>query len=226
MALRKSTGNMYEWITHTWNPIKGKCPHNCSYCYVKRWGEQKPPRLDEKEFKVNLGSGNTIFVCSGIDMFANGISSAWIIDTLKHCQRYKNTYLFQSKNPERFKYFASHFPIDNNFHLCVTLESNRQYKEMVNSPLIKNRVYEMSEIQDVIAKMITIEPIMDFDIIEFVQMIDDIKPQKINIGADSGNNNLSEPTSDKLQAFITILQGKGYKVNLKKNIKRLFLTSK
>lgn len=31
MPLNKSTGNMYKFITHTWNTIKGECPHGCSY---------------------------------------------------------------------------------------------------------------------------------------------------------------------------------------------------
>jgi DNA repair photolyase len=36
MPLNKSTGNLYEFVTHSWNPIQGKCPHDCSYCYVER----------------------------------------------------------------------------------------------------------------------------------------------------------------------------------------------
>jgi hypothetical protein len=37
MPLKKATGNMYSWITHTWNAIRGKCGFNCSYCFVGRW---------------------------------------------------------------------------------------------------------------------------------------------------------------------------------------------
>ena len=46
--LRESKGNMYDFITHTWNPIKGKCLHNCSYCYMKRFGEQNLLTIDRK----------------------------------------------------------------------------------------------------------------------------------------------------------------------------------
>ena len=42
MRLRNSKGNMYEWVTHTWNTVKGECYHNCSYCYMKRWGKLNP----------------------------------------------------------------------------------------------------------------------------------------------------------------------------------------
>ena len=33
MALTKSRGNMYPFVTHTWNAIKGICFHDCPYCY-------------------------------------------------------------------------------------------------------------------------------------------------------------------------------------------------
>ena len=32
MSLNKSKGNMYPWLTHTWNPLAGECPHKCTYC--------------------------------------------------------------------------------------------------------------------------------------------------------------------------------------------------
>lgn len=41
MVLNEQKGNMYNFITHTWNPIKGKCWHDCSYCYMKKF-KQKP----------------------------------------------------------------------------------------------------------------------------------------------------------------------------------------
>lgn len=46
--LNKSKGNMYPWVTYTWNPIKGKCPHECRYCYMKGY-PQPELHLDEKE---------------------------------------------------------------------------------------------------------------------------------------------------------------------------------
>ena len=62
MPLNKSTGNMYEFITLTWNTIKGECPHGCSYCYMKRWGKQPPLHFDEKELKTKLGLETNVTV--------------------------------------------------------------------------------------------------------------------------------------------------------------------
>lgn len=59
MHLRESAGNMYGFVTHTWNPIKGLCPHGCEYCYMHQWGEMKPPRLDEKDCRTKLVNKKT-----------------------------------------------------------------------------------------------------------------------------------------------------------------------
>ena len=75
MGLTKSKGNMYPWVTHTWNPIKG-CGYACPYCYVKsmkeRYGYDNTVRLDEKELSTNLGKDRTIFVGSMGDMWGRG----------------------------------------------------------------------------------------------------------------------------------------------------------
>ena len=80
MGLRwvKDKSNMYQFIDATWNPIKGRCWHDCSYCYMKKWGDLPDIHLDEKELKTDLGSDNFIFVCSGCDMFAEVVSYDWI----------------------------------------------------------------------------------------------------------------------------------------------------
>jgi hypothetical protein len=28
---KKGSRTVYPWVTHTWNTIKGKCPHGCSF---------------------------------------------------------------------------------------------------------------------------------------------------------------------------------------------------
>ena len=62
MRLNESKGNMYEWITHTGNTIKGKCPHGCNHCYMEKWGKQSELHLDEKELSTPTPEGNFIFV--------------------------------------------------------------------------------------------------------------------------------------------------------------------
>jgi hypothetical protein len=180
---------------------------------MKRWGELKDTRFDEKELKTDLGKDNFIFVGSSCDMFADDIKGEWIEKTIEHCKNYPfNNYLFQSKNPARF--YGKWFPENTTF--CTTIESNIIYPQMGNTP----EPLERSGLIGPFQGMITIEPIMDFDLIPFVKMLKKARPIQINIGADSGNNNLPEPSKEKvlkliseLSEFTTVFQ--------KDNLKRL-----
>jgi protein gp37 len=215
MGLNKQKGNMYGFVTHTWNTVKGKCQHDCSYCYMKRWGELNPVRFDSKELNTDLGSGNFVFVGSSCDMFANDIPDEWIVDTMAHCFTHDNSYLFQTKNPKRFH----NLPLTEKTILCVTIESDSDVDEN-NAPKINERVYEFSRIVHD-KKMITIEPIMDFEIAYLCDIVDGINPFQVNIGADSGHNKLNEPSKEKVLSFIKCLEDSNINVFKKDNLKRL-----
>lgn len=220
MVITKSKGNMYDFVTHTWNPIKGKCYHDCSYCYMKRWGEQKPVRLDEKELKTNLGPGNFIFVGSSCDMFAENIPDEWILSTLRKCYDHPtNQYLFQTKNPERILNF-NHFVFRQSV-ICTTIESDIWYPDiMKNSPSPHSRAAAMNKISKAVSTYVTIEPILDFNMEEMLELIKRCNPVQVNIGADSGKNNLPEPSPDKIKQLICRLE-LFTKVKLKSNLRRL-----
>ena len=215
MPLNKQKGNMYPWVTHTWNIIKGKCPHDCSYCYMKRF-PQKDMRIDTKEFTVDLGVHNFIFVGSSCDMWAETVPAMWIEDTLAYCEQFNNRYLFQSKNPRRFLDYLHQMlnPV-----LGTTIETNRWYEGIMGKAI--SPVLRASYMRDICGdKMVSIEPIMDFDLAEMLDYIKAIKPKFVSIGADSGNNHLPEPSPDKLKALIKELQDITT-VKIKDNLSRL-----
>lgn len=213
MGLNISKGNMYKFVTHTWNTVKGECFHDCRYCYMKRWGKLNPVRFDEKELKTNLGRGNFIFVGSSCDMWANNIPDEWIFKTLTHCNKFDNEYLFQTKNPRNIRRIL--IPKSS---VCVTLESNRFYPDIMrNSPRPFDRMEEIKLIRHPL--YITIEPILDFDLIPFVEMIKECNPLQINIGADSGRHELPEPPKEKVFELISELK-KITKIHTKSNLER------
>lgn len=218
MALNKSKGNMYPFVTHTWNIIKGKCPHDCEYCFMKRFGEQRPVRFDLSELKTDLGEGNFIFVGSSCDMWADSIPKEWILDTVAHCRKYKNKYLFQSKNPQRMRDFEDYIPIDS--ILGTTIETNRAYTQRGNSPLVEDRAEHINALSHEFKTMVTIEPIMDFDPKVLPGLIWYCNPEWVNIGADSKNCHLSEPSSDKTLKLVEELKG-FTEVKIKSNLQRL-----
>ena len=220
MGLNKSKGNMYEFVTHTWNVIKGACYHDCTYCYMKQWGKLNPVRFDQKELKTDLGSGKFIFVGSSCDMFAEDIPDEWIQKVLDYCSQFNNKYLFQTKNTERFIQFRKQFP--KNTVLCTTIETNRWVPAIMNqSPFPHVRSMNFSMLKE-FDNYVTIEPIMDFDLNDMLTLIKICNPKQVNIGADSGNNNLPEPSKEKLLALIDGLK-EFTVIDKKNNLKRLLI---
>ena len=219
MALKKSSGNMYEFVTHLWTPIRGKCSHDCSYCYMKRWGNQPPLHLDEKEMRTDLGIGNFIFVCHTCDMFAEDVHIEWIERVLRRLRlKTQNKYLLQSKNPKRFTGFLGLYPVDVLFG--TTIETNRDIVQ-TKAPPVKERAQELYHLKTLgYHTMVTIEPIFDFDLDELVWLIMLAKPDWVNLGADSKGHNLPEPPVEKVRELIRVLK-KNTAVKIKGNLKRL-----
>jgi len=225
--LNKQNGNMYPWVTHTWNPVKGKCLHDCKYCYMKRF-PLNPVRLDEKELDTNLGSGNTIFVGSSCDMWNKNIPKEWLIKILGHCENYlDNSYLFQSKNPFRFnEVLPSDLSVNwsKRVILGTTIETNRDLTygweyHISNAPKPVERLDALRCI-GAYHKMVSIEPIMDFDLRIMINWIKELNPDFVSIGADSKGHNLSEPSKVKTLDLIIALK-RLTDVKIKSNLNRI-----
>jgi DNA repair photolyase len=185
MGLNISKGNIYGFIDRTWNPIKGKCFHDCSYCYMKAINKnQREADVNKNELKTDLTKDRYVFVGSSTDLFAENISSDWIKRCLNKCYDTNNNlfeevnkYFFQSKNPKRFLEFIDH-PVFENSVICTTIETNKWLPEhMRNSPKIEDRVSAMEKIANLgFETHVTIEPIMDFDLDELLPLIKRCKP--------------------------------------------------
>jgi len=230
MVLNKPSGNMYPWA-YTWNPLGGRCPHECRYCYVERLRRRgvkkyaQEPFLDEKAFKDNLvvPKGFLVFVESCGDLFADEIPATWIWRVLNYIGKFpETTFLLQSKNPKRF----FEFNIPQNCILGTTLETNRDLSNFTKAPNPKERFqifFELNCQRDMEGNkiyhlMVSVEPVMDFDLDELLFWIQEIEPEFVSIGADSGKNNLPEPTVEKIQEFIECL--KFTEIKVKKNLRR------
>ena len=223
---------MYDFITHTWNPIKGACPHACAYCYMnkiyKRFNRTPAPlHLDEKELRSDLGNNNFIFVGSSVDLFADEVPDEWINKIFDKIIDHRdnggkgNKYLFQSKNPKRFRdreiCFAGN---PDDFIIATTFETNRFYPVMGKVNNTVHRLLKFYTTTIKVSRMITCEPIMDFDLALMCALIKMVNPIQVNIGADTGNNHLPEPPKEKVLELIAELE-KFTKVVKKKNLRRL-----
>lgn len=215
--------DMYEEMTEkNINPLCGGCSHKCSYCYVEtlkqRFPNMKkkysgPPRIDKKVLSKNI-SGGTRFLCSCTDLFANDVRYMDITRILLWASQMQVTWWIQTKNPNHQAFRGIMGLLESNFKTGITLETNWPTEVVSNAPNPIDRLV-------VGVDYITIEPIMMFDLEKFIWMIEKIDPHWINIGADSGNNGLPEPSEDDILQLIKELRVLGYDVRLKPNLERL-----
>lgn len=208
MSLNKQRGNLYDFVSHSWNPIKG-CAYNCEYCYLKSMPNFNwQPRLDEKCMNDSLGKGKTIFVGSAADMFGNFMHDEWIRKVLKKCRdNAENKYLFQTKNPGRYMDFLDEFPVFT--ILATTIETNRLTDLISKAPIPSSRAIGMALIPHRLFRkiMITIEPALEWDTDVMYQWIELLKPSFVNIGIDSKRHHMRWPQMLEIIDLIKRLRG-------------------
>lgn len=231
MSLKKSTGNMYPWVTHTHSHLIGACSHACGYCYVqamaKRFHNMRANysgevRLVLDELHVHYGNGKTIFIEHLNDLFADGVPTEYIAQILKHCNSYPdNHYVFQTKNPKRMLALALVEALPPHSILGTTIETNHWYPVMGKAPPTLARAAYMSRLPARFQRFVTIEPILDFDLEPMVRLLTDLNPNFVNIGADSKGHGLIEPKRTEVLALISELQSAGIEVRQKSNLDRL-----
>lgn len=246
MPIRKAAGNTYPDVDWLWSPLVCGCEHQCAYCYAmincKRrkiewdlfphWASENYKMiLSDKVWKgfPKLPSGR-IFVCDTTDLFANNVPPVWIEIILNHCwEQWCNnsnlSYVLQTKNLARlneFNYIFERFP-NGVLRFGITLETNRDTSAISKAPLPHQRAIDFAKFtkETQYESFVTVEPIMDFDLIQFIEMIEQIKPNLVWIGADSRNCRLPEPDQDKLISFFYDVREIVGDVRLKKNLNRL-----
>ena len=210
--------HMYE-KAKTWNPFKG-CRFDCVYCrpsFQQQAKRQKRRCQDcyrytphyHEERLAKIPSADIVFVCGNADIsFCKRSFVRRIIDSIReHNIRCRHkTYFFQSKKPACLEPFLAEFPY--NVILLTTLETNRDagYGTISKAPPPSER-YRQFKGLDYPRKVVTIEPVLDFDLPVFVRWICDLHPEYVWLGLNSRPKavELHEPSPEKLQQFAAML---------------------
>jgi protein gp37 len=202
---------MFDVITDTWNPVVG-CLHHCTYCWARRLAETKlknieryrdgfKPKLVEKELNRKFHKKYVFAVDMG-DLFGDWVPSEWILKVIEAIKNSPSSYfLFLTKNPKRYMEFLNVYP--ENVVLGATIETNRNYP-VSKVPSTTERYNFMKELSFK-NKIVSIEPIMDFDLETFAEWVRNINPVMVHVGYDNYNNKLPEPTLFKTKQLIGTL---------------------
>jgi protein gp37 len=222
----ENKSNMYPG-TEVWNPFVG-CRFDCTYCEpsFKRQAKRRKqdckacygyvPHYHEERLQKTIPAAEIIFVCGHADIsFCKPAFTRRIIDRIKQHskRRSKKTFYFQSKKPSYFAPFLTEFP--ENVILVTTLETNRDagYEDICKAPPPSER-YRQFEALKYPRKVLTIEPVMDFDLDTFTRWVLDLRPEYVWLGFNSKPESveLPEPPADKVQKFMEKLVTAGIEV--------------
>jgi len=226
----KKKGNMYQTAIKTWNPFKG-CRFNCKYCLTSFQLQAKRQKQDCKkcynyephvhldrldDTLPNTGYMQFIFACSSGDIsFCKTEDFELILDRIRN--EPNKTFLLQSKNPATFK----RVNLPKNLIIGTTIETNRDAlcNAICKAPPPSKRYKDLLAIKHH-AKMMTLEPIMEFDHKTLVKWVKKINPVMVWLGYnsyrfDNGKHVLPEPELEKVKELYFALGEFGYTVMLK-----------
>jgi len=220
--LVEQRGPMYKESIKPWNPFVG-CEHDCVYCessFKRQMKRRKRHCTDCYNFKPHFHperlsrslprteGDDFIFCCDMGDVAF--CEPEWMEQILARIKELLDRqFLIQSKNPNVF----SRYRFPENVLLGVTLETNRDdlYEGISSAPLPSQRYEAMLKLQHP-RKIVTVEPVLDFDVEIMEKWIRDIRPEVCYVGYDSKKNYLPEPELNKVK---TLMRRLGQITNVK-----------
>jgi len=115
-----------EWTDITRNPVKGKCPTGCPYCYARamyddhKWDPSirfRPEVIDDipkKPCRVFVGSTHELFIYHD-----------WLREIFYRCRQHPDhTFIFLTKQPQELPRWS---PFPDNFEVGVSATNRQQY---------------------------------------------------------------------------------------------------
>jgi hypothetical protein len=161
-----------------------------------------------------IPSEKSIFVCEDGDIaFASPSFMKQVLEVMRADKRKDRIWFMQSKKPDCFRQYLGLLP--ENTYLVTTLETNRDagYERVSKAPKPSVRYKEFLALGWE-KKIVTVEPIMEFDPEIFAEQIRSIRPRAVFIGYNSAPKEvmLPEPPLKKTLKLIGELRSLGMRV--------------
>ena len=152
--------NKTKWVKnpdgsqgYTINPVKGKCPMGCSYCYARRmydrfkWNPEI--KLQSRWWsELDFIKPSRIFVGSTMELFGDWIPEDWLTKILYTCKEFnQHTYIFLTKCPQNLIKWS---PFPENCWVGISVTNSHQYQTAL----------QYSRCYDARIKFISFEPLL------------------------------------------------------------------
>ena len=140
-----------EWTDFTLNPVKGKCPVACDYCYARKMYDRfkwnPKVRFQPSVFNTLPKKPCKIFVGSTMELF---LFDDWMEFILNRCEDFPHhIFQFLTKQPQNLIKFS---PFPDNCWVGVSATNQEQYKSaLVGLAKIEAKV-----------KYISFEPLLEY----------------------------------------------------------------
>jgi len=228
-------GKMYP-ETKTYNPFLG-CLYDCVYCEssfkkVLRWISRRNKCQDCRDYRPHehperLRTSSIPSAPEKLTVFVFGQGDitfcrpAYVLKTfqviMSHRPKIRKEYYWQSKNPKCLEQYIGRYP--QNSILVTTMETNRDegYEKISKAPVPSVRFRDFYDL-NFKRKVVTIEPVMDFDVDPFLGWMLKLKDQGsleyvwYGYNSNPGKVRLPEPSVDKSQEFVDLLKAAGIEV--------------
>jgi protein gp37 len=205
-----------EWCDYTVNPVKGKCPMACPYCYARRMYDRfhwNPDLRFEPNLMLDvarLSESSRVFVGSTMELFHDTVPQEWTAKILSLASRAPwLTYVFLTKCPHNL---AQHSPFPKNVWVGVSMTKSGQYGAGI-SILMENI--------KAVVKFLSLEPLLG--------RIPGSIPWWCNwviIGQQTPVSEKTQPKVEWLKEIVDAADKAGIRVFLKNNLLPLFEVGK
>lgn len=215
-----------EWCDYTINPVKGKCPMGCSYCYARRMYDRfkwNPEIRYEDPFwqfyKLKGKPPCRVFVGSTIELFGEWIAPEWWHNIFSYCRAYpEHSFLFLTKLPQNLPMVIAQIggKLPENCWVGVTITSNSQSNSYIG---------DLANVQALV-KFISIEPLLAWSDLPAQR---ELLPRKLKdyginwliIGQQTPVSKKTEPKLEWVQEIVEAADKVGIPVFLKDNLETI-----
>ena len=199
--MANSRGDMFPDVI-TRNIIKGKCPGECGYCYMRHGkltkieAYHKPFHIVEKELAYKFKPDMVYFIGSATDIWSPAVpveQQTTLIQKLNESDVPESAwFLFSTKFVKGYLRHFYSFPA--NTILSVTFESdkNADYERVSLAPHPETRLLHLKLLKRRIVDnnypyklMVNMEPALSFNVDSMLEAIEEIRPDFMVFGADT-----------------------------------------
>lgn len=206
----------------TWNVLFG-CHFSCTYCSVRslvatrlknspKYAHGMEPGIAEREINRNFRPGDWVFVGYMGDVACQPIQNLRpVLERIE--QQPEVNFYFQSKDPACFLGWMQtwHPVFPPNVTFGTTLETNRTFTGVYSNappPIARFEAMVKLALHHHRRTIVSIEPVMDFDLGILAWWLSMLEPVYIFLGANNYHNgpDLPEPSASRVRSLIEAIE--------------------